>query len=1320
MVSVTKPVSIAERLANARQHIQQARLTEAETLCLQMVDEDPGLAAGWDLLAQIALAAGKPEDALELAGKAVAIQPNDADFLNTLGLANHQLGRLEQAKALLRHALTQRQDFPVAMNNLGNVYNALNRTEDAVLQYQQALALHPDYLEARFNLGLVLQRQGLWEQSIAAFRRVLAAYPQHVQALFRLAGVLLQTGRLDEAGRLYRQVIGLEPGAVEARFNLAHVLGRQGQRDQAIVELRQLLAIRPDLPEAHNSLGTLHEALHHLDEAQACYQKALEYRPDYADALNNLGNIFNRQGKLDDAEVQYQRALEARPDFPEAINGLAYVLKEQGRPHEAVAFYQRALDLQPDYYDAYSNLLLTLHYDARASAQVTETAHRDWGRLVAERFPLQAKGWDNERNPERRLRVGFVSADFYMHAVAFFFKDVLDNLKADELEVYLYANNVRRDAMTVRLQRAASAWRDISNLDDEAAAGLVRKDRIDILVDLSGHTAQSRLLVFARKPAPIQVTWLGYPDTTGLASMDYRLTDAIADPPGIPDWHSEELVRLPEGFLCFGEPVASPPLVSPPCVDSGIITFGSFNNNSKISPEIIRLWAEILERLPGSRLLVKNNSMGAASTRAVWKDAFRDHGVDEDRLELVPRVESYADHLALYGRIDVTLDVFPYNGTTTTCEALWMGVPVVTVRGDRHVSRVGASLLHRVGLDELVADDLDAYVSKAVSLASDTEKLVMLRQELRGRMQGSALGDGARFARTLEQAFRKMWLRWLAESFAAGSEAPCSSAQSESIKPKWTLNNSQDLQANFGALDLLLSQHGNAELKQRGAACGDALTKGVAGADVYAQLGQLAIQMQQAGLAERFFEHGLRANPASAALYFQHAGLLQRLGRDDEAIVRYKQALEYQPDLTDAYLNVATILREQQRIGELISWMRAALEKCAHVEGTGAAALRVTLGEALKFDGDMAAAIALFREALVFAPDNAYIYQTLAHTRKFTVLDEDIRQMEVFFQDPQRSREDKSRFGFSLGKAYEELAEYEKSFGYYQQANTLHRSAIQYATRDTAAQFDALKAQFTPALFARFQGYGSDSNQPVFIVGMPRSGSTLVEKILAAHPEVYGAGELTVFPHSVALIWADKAFSGKTFPAGLDRLQPALANRAADHYLKAIKDLVPEGGHRTADKLPHNFINIGMIRLILPSAKVVHIHRHPLDTCLSLFKHLFSGSHPYCYDLVELGQYYRMYQELMSHWHAVLPGFVHDVEYEALVSNPQQEIEKLLNFCALPWHDNCLAHDKSGNRSVTASSAQVNKPIYKDSLDYWRNYAAFLQPLQDALKLQAN
>ena len=572
----------------------------------------------------------------------------------------------------------------------------------------------------------------------------------------------MRSGDLARAESILRQVLRAAPEQPDALHLIGMVAHQAGDLEFAADHLRRAVAAAPANAQFHNNYGTVLRAQQDLDGASRQFELATQLDPSYALAFVNRGAVSEAQGRLEGAIGQLERALEFEPKFADAHNNLAVALERQGRTAEAIEHFELAVTHDPSHAGAHSNLLLSLHYGGveRAPAELL-AEHRRWSELHEAPLAGQRRPHANQRDPERALRIGYVSADLRSHSVAYFVEPLLE-AHGEGFEVTCYADVAAPDAVTERLRGLAGRWRSIAGIGDEQVAEQVREDGIDILIDLGGHTPNNRLLVFARKPTPVQATYVGYPGTTGLDAIDYRITDARADPDGVADaMHSERLVRLPSGFNCYRAPDAPEPAPLP-ALAAGHVTFGSFNHLPKVTPRVIAMWARILERAPGARLMLKASSLADDAARRRVLDAFAEHGVGEERVELLARVESQSEHLALYGRIDIALDTFPYNGATTTCEAMWMGVPVVTLTGESHAGRVGVSLLHRVGLDDLVASDFDGYVDAAAGLAADRERLGELRSGLRARMLGSSLCDAQAVTHELEAAYRAMWREYCA------------------------------------------------------------------------------------------------------------------------------------------------------------------------------------------------------------------------------------------------------------------------------------------------------------------------------------------------------------------------------------------------------------------------------------------------------------------------------------------------------------------------------------------------------------------------------
>jgi len=610
-------------------------------------------------------------------------------------------------------------------------------------------------------LAIALQHQQAGRLSIAEqiYRQILAADPLHANAHNNLGVVLRDQGRIDEAITCYRQALGLKPDFAEAYGNLGTAWMSQGRLDDAVACYRRMLELRPHLAAAHFNLGLALKDQGRLEDAAACYGRALELKPNDADAYNNLGIARKDQGRLGDAVTCYRRALELRPNFADAHNNLGNALKDQGRLDDAVASYRRALELKPDFNKAHSNLLAALQYRSGVTLAALATAHAAYDRTHAEPLRRSVPPHENSRDPQRRLRLGFVSPDFACHPVGFFLVRMLENLDREQCEIICYNDRLRLDRLTERLESAATTWRNVAGWSDPRLAEAIRADRIDILFDLAGHTARNRLLVFARRPAPIQVTWAGYVGTTGLKTIDYLLADRYEVPPEAEASYCERVLRMPDGYVCYAPPDDAPAVAPLPALTQGCVTFGCFNNPAKLTPEIIATWASILRQVPGSRLTLKSGGMNDASIAEPLAERFAAHGIVPNRLDFQGR-SPHLELLAQYQRVDLALDPFPYNGGLTTCEALWMGVPVVTCPGETFASRHSLSHLSNVGLTETIAASLEDYAQLAVALAQDLPRLAALRAGLRERMAASPLCDGKRFARNLMRLLRDAWRQW--------------------------------------------------------------------------------------------------------------------------------------------------------------------------------------------------------------------------------------------------------------------------------------------------------------------------------------------------------------------------------------------------------------------------------------------------------------------------------------------------------------------------------------------------------------------------------
>ncbi len=668
-------------------------------------------------------------------------------------------GSLDEAIAAYRQAIALEPNSAEAHGNLGNALKGKRQFEGAIAAFRQAIALDPRQANARFNLGVILRSQGQLDEAIAIFREVIVLNPNVPEVHNSLGNALKEKGELDGAIAAYRQAIALRPDLPETYSNLGTALRDKGELDEAIAAYRQAIVLRPSLAEAHGNLGIALRERGELDEAIAAYRAAIALRPNFADAYNNLGVALNERGNPDGAIAACRRAISLNPNYPEAQSNLGHSLRDRGEIDEAIAAYRQAITLRPDFAEAHSNLVYALHFDARCGPAELLAEHRAWAAQHADPLKSLIRPHENNRDPGRRLRIGYVSPDFHGHPVGRFMLPLLAAHDHQQFEIYCYASVLYPDGVTDRIRRHADVWRDIRALSNEAAAKLIREDRIDILVDLSLHTAKNRLLLFARKPAPIQATYLAYPGTSGLETVDYRITDSHLDPPGISDAHyTERSIRLDDTYWCYEPAAGSPEVNQAPAITKGFVTFACLNNFSKNSDAAIQAWCRILAAVSNSRLLLFA-AMG--SHRDAVRQKLSEAGIDPNRVSFADRIP-FSQYMQQYHDIDIALDPFPYVGGTTTCDALWMGVPVVTLRGQTAISRGGASILTNVGMPELIAESPDQYVRLAIDLAADLPRLTQLRSNLREKMRTSPLMDAPRFARNMEKAYRDMWASFLA------------------------------------------------------------------------------------------------------------------------------------------------------------------------------------------------------------------------------------------------------------------------------------------------------------------------------------------------------------------------------------------------------------------------------------------------------------------------------------------------------------------------------------------------------------------------------
>ncbi|HTW93361.1 MAG TPA: tetratricopeptide repeat protein [Tepidisphaeraceae bacterium] len=608
-------------------------------------------------------------------------------------------------------------------------------------------------VEEAMQIAIAHQRAGRRADAENVYRQILAQNPNHTEALSQLAQIANEAGQTQLAVDLMHRAVEINPFVAAYHYLLGNFQRGQGDFSAAMTSYCSAIKLKANYIEAYNNLGVTLAEKGLIDDAIGMFKRAIEHAPNNAQLLANLALTFNRADWLDEAIDACKKSLAINPKDAAAHNTMGLMYRKLGRLDEAMAEFSIAMNLPGDAKAAGRYFINTLLYHAGYNADQILQGHRQWAERYAEPLARHIQPHANDRSAGRPLRIGYVSGDLRRHSVAYFLLPLLQNHDRGQFHVTCYSAGAWTDTVTEDLKKHCDQWVSLLGMPDERAAAEIRRDKVDILVDLAGHSGD-RMQLFALKPAPVQVAWLGYAATTGLSTMDWRLTDAQADPDGAERQYTEKLFRLPHTAWCF-EPLSGTPPIQP--VRRSNIVFGCFNEMSKLNPPLLRTWAKILDQVPGSRLLLKNR----VSETKVAQAQIRAEFSAPDRLDLIPPTVSPLEHLQCYNQMDIALDTFPFHGTTTTCEALWMGVPVISRLGGAHAGRVGASLLHAVGLDDLVALDENAYVRISVSLAADSSRRNELRASLRQHMRNSALMDGASFARDVETAYRAMWAQWI-------------------------------------------------------------------------------------------------------------------------------------------------------------------------------------------------------------------------------------------------------------------------------------------------------------------------------------------------------------------------------------------------------------------------------------------------------------------------------------------------------------------------------------------------------------------------------
>lgn len=692
-----------------------------------------------------------------------------------VAIAAHQAGRLDDAEQAYRQILQEDAAHADAHHNLGVLLRQRDDLLAALPHFRTALERVPaqgqywiSYIEALILAGQKDAARKILEQGQQAGlpTDVVTAFEQRLQApvseeVQQLLGLYRQR-HFDQAEAKARALSERFPFDAFGWKMLGVTGYALGKLDMAHAAFQRSIALAPLDAESHNNLGNLLRVLGRLPDAERCYRMALKLQPDHPDFLNNLGVTLKNLGRLPEAESCYHKILKQYPDMVGTLSNYGVVLKEQGRYEEAVGVYRRALKLAPETTDTHSNLLFALNFVSGLSRKTLLDEALAYGQRVSAMAPVKLTEGENRQIVDR-LKVGFVSGDLRTHPVGYFLESVVANVDSSCLELHAFSSDPREDELTKRLRPYFAQWHSLIGLSDEAAARLIQANAIDILIDLSGHTARNRLPVFAWRPAPLQLTWLGYFATTGVAEIDAILVDRAGVPPGQESQFTEAVVYLPETRLCFTPPQDAPPVAELPALKNGTLTFGCFQSLAKVSDEVIALWAKVFAALPTARLRWQCNQFSDPLVVRHLVERLEENGIAAQRIQLCPPTGRIS-YLAAHAEIDVILDTFPYPGGTTTCEALWMGVPTLTLAGKNLLSRQGASLMCAAGLPDWVAETKTAYIEQAIRFARDLPALAGLRKKLRDQVADSPLMDARRFARHFEQTLQELFRSYTSSS----------------------------------------------------------------------------------------------------------------------------------------------------------------------------------------------------------------------------------------------------------------------------------------------------------------------------------------------------------------------------------------------------------------------------------------------------------------------------------------------------------------------------------------------------------------------------
>ena len=698
------------------------RLEEAQAACRQRLATNPTEHAAMHLLGVILCRQKRFDEGLPWLAESVSLNPRAADYRVNYGIALNEAERWGESEPVLRSLLSDIPDHPLALLNLGNSLHSQGRSQEAVALYLRSLELNPTYHDARVNLAVALKSLGRHDQAAAELRSALGVAPTHRQALFEQGRLLADQKRYPEAEQVLRRLISIDPSHHQAMYCLGIVLSDQGNWPQATEAYAEVVRMRPDLPEAYQAMAVTLRYCNRITESIVALEKALQLRPDFTLALQSYGSV----------------------------------LAEAGRIEEGIEVWRRSLQIDPRQPDLRSNIVYTLSMVDGVTRADLWREHRAWAEHHAKHASeatRPAKAPISSASDRRKIRIGYISPDLRLHSVCYFLIPLLQSHEKGRFEIFCYSDVSNPDQTTSEVRRLSDQWRDVRGKPSDQVHRLIQEDQIDILIDLAGHTMGNRMELFGLRVAPMQASWLGYPETTGLPTVDFKIADRVVYPESENGkYSSERILRLPNGYHCYLAPPGCPDISDLPARDNGYITFGSFSSLAKLTPATVGLWSEVLKQVPDSKLLLKARQLADPTIRDRYCSMFAACGIPRSRLRLELAIAETTEHLGFYKEIDLALDTYPYNGTTTLCEGLWMGVPPVSLCGPVPASRVGSSLLHSLGLGDWVAQTPEEFVAIAKGKSQDVDGLATLRMGLRERFSKSTLGSPGRFALEFESA----------------------------------------------------------------------------------------------------------------------------------------------------------------------------------------------------------------------------------------------------------------------------------------------------------------------------------------------------------------------------------------------------------------------------------------------------------------------------------------------------------------------------------------------------------------------------------------